>query len=273
MPKKKKRTDSKEGNERSPVDPEIAERQALTKQIEGDLPYSRGVYINDLRFYLQRSAESIIEAGKRLLILQEKEGHGDFRKIVENEIGIPHTTAYRFMNAALKSEKYPSIDLSQFGTKVSKVYTLLEAPEEELKKFEQLGLFAGKDRDELMAMSHKDLRELVKDLKDNKEKYVAKELKKLIDEKKDIERERDMLRRKHPEDLGTWVSGMRPQLASAWENFLIQWKDFVANENSQLNDEAQDFMVEFYDRIFADLDSIDETRYDKTGLHYTRRKK
>jgi hypothetical protein len=251
---------------------EKRERQTLTRQLEGDLPYDRALYINEVRYLMKHTAETIIEIGKRLLIIQEHEGYGNFGSLVEEELNMSRRTAYRFMNCATKAEKFPRIDLRQIGTS-SKVYALLEAPEEELKKFEQLGLFAGKDMDELETMSVKELRALVKDLRDNKEKYVARELKKLIEEKKDLERERDMLRRKHPGDIGTWVTGMRPQLSHAWENFLIQWRDFVMNESSLLNDEAQDFMVEFYDRIFADLDSIDETRYRKTGNRYTRRKK
>ncbi|MCL4492516.1 MAG: hypothetical protein M1510_11590 [Nitrospirae bacterium] len=148
-----------------------AERNALTVKIEGDLPYNRQVYVNEVRFLLKQTAQTIIEIGKRLLVIQERE-RGQFRDVVENEIGIPKTSAYRFMNAALKAEKFPAINVSQIGTSASKVYALFEAPEEELEKLAQLGLFAGKDEDELAAMSHKELRELVRDLKTNTDQIV-----------------------------------------------------------------------------------------------------
>jgi hypothetical protein len=161
------------------VDPHLAEKRELVNKLIGERPYTKAMYINEVCFFLQRSADSIIEAGKRLLVIQEKEGYGAFIKVVENEIGIPRTTAYRFMNAALKSGKFPAIDFSHFGKSVTKVYTLIEAPEEELKKFEQLGLFAGKNVDELMAMSNKELRELVKSLREDVGEIIKEEVRKV----------------------------------------------------------------------------------------------
>lgn len=252
--------------------PDDSERQALTKQIEGDLPYDRALYINEVRYLMKHTAETIIEIGKRLLIIQEKEGKGSFIRLVEEEINIPYRTAFRFMNVAIKAEKYPSIELAKLAS-CSKVYALLEAPEEELKRFEQLGLFAGKDADDLERMSVKELRDLVRQTKKSVDLRIEKEVKKQVEENKALQREVDGLRRRHPDDLGTWVTGMRPDIAQAWEEFLAHWKFFVMNDNSVNNDEAQDYMIEFYDRIFADLDSIDETRYGKTGQRYTRKKK
>jgi len=159
------------------------ELQALSAEIEGDLPYERNIYINEARRYLKRSIEDILTVGKLLLVIQQRE-KGQFRAIVETEIGIPHTTAYRFMNAALKSEAHPAINMSQLGH-ISKVYTFLEAPEEELQKFEQLGLFAGKDADDLAAMSNLELRGLVNSLKaenTDADKKALKKYKSQIDE-------------------------------------------------------------------------------------------
>ena len=267
-----KKGKEEKANDRSPIASEDAERLALAKQIEGDLPYDRTLYISEVRYLMKHTAETIIEIGKRFLVIHEKEGYGQFARIVEEELGISRRTAFRFMNAALKAEKYPAINLSQLGTS-SKVYALIEAPEEELQKLEQMGLFAGKDMDELESMSVKELRDLVHELKDKKEKFVAREVRKLLEEKGHLEKEVSDLRRRHPNDLGTWVTGNRPVLSQLWENFLEQWRWFVANENTMHNDEAQDYLIEFYDRIYADLDSIDQTRYDKTGLRYTRKKK
>ncbi|MBI5056957.1 MAG: hypothetical protein HZB61_10125 [Nitrospirae bacterium] len=161
------------------------ERADAIKAIEGDLPYERTLYINEVRYLMKHTAETILEIGKRLLVIQDKEGYGQFARIVEKEIGIPHTTAYRFMNAAIKSEKFPSINFKNFSH-VGKTYALLEAPEEELKKFEQLGLFAGKDVDEIERMSVKELRLMVKKLRDKGE---GKQVSKLTSENKNLHEE------------------------------------------------------------------------------------
>lgn len=192
-----------EENDRSPVTADEKERQALATQIEGDLPYDRALYINETKRYLKRSIEDILTVGKLLLVIQQREGYGEFVNIVEDEIGIPHTTAYRFMNAALKSEAHPAINFSQLG-QVSKVYALLEAPEEELKKFEQLGLFAGKDADELASMSHKELRELVKTLKTDSEEIVKKKV-------KEVKTENEMLK----QEIREWHKIIPPALENA----------------------------------------------------------
>lgn len=149
-------------------DAQDAERNALTVKIEGDSPYARTLYINEVRFLLGRTAEAIVEIGKRLLVIKEKE-KGSFLKIVEEEIGIPYRTAFRFMNTAIKSEKYPTITC-QFGK--SQLYTLLEASDEDLKDLEEKGVLAGKDMDELATLSVKEMRNLVRELKADTAKIV-----------------------------------------------------------------------------------------------------
>jgi len=226
------------------------ERKELTAQIEGDLTYSREVYINEVRFYLQRTADSMIEAGKRLLILQEKEGHGEFIKIVEEEIGIPKTSAYRFMNAALKSEKYPRIDFSQFGRNVSKIYTLLEAPEEELIKFEQLGLFAGKDADELMAMSHKDLRGLVKSLRTEADKIIQKEVGSTRAENKTLQQEIERLHSMVPNGPdASWAQQALMDVEELFMRIEDRLSSFAFDPRMVGNDKLKSQVDGFYKRL------------------------
>jgi hypothetical protein len=162
------------------AEPEDNERNELVAKIEGDLPYDRDRVIQETKFFIQRSAESIIEAGKRLLLLKEKEEYGDFTRIVTEDIGIPYATAWRFMNAALKVDKFPGLTstLSKMD-KVTKIYTLLEAPEEDLKELEDKGVMAGKDIDEISAMSVKEMRALIKSLKTETDKIVQSEVYKL----------------------------------------------------------------------------------------------
>lgn len=179
-------------------DIELMQRESKTEQLEGVQPYSRELYISEIRFLVSRTVSDIMDAGKRLLVIKEKEGYGNFTKICEEEIGIPHSTAYRFMNAALKSGKFPQINFKDFSH-VGKVYALLEAPEEELKELEEKGILAGYGVDELQAMSVKQMRDLIKKLKTETDKVVKEEVKGLEAEKKALIKENERLAAFDPE--------------------------------------------------------------------------
>jgi hypothetical protein len=164
---------------------EQIKRENVLKMVEGDMPYDRQTYVNHAKFYLSRTIEDILMSGKFLLVIKEREGYGEFVKICEGDIGIPHSTAYRFMNAALKAQKYPKLDFSQLG-KVSHVYALIEAPDEELKELEKHGVMAGKSMDDLQGMSVKEMRNLIRKLKADAEGVIGKEVKKLEDKNREL---------------------------------------------------------------------------------------
>ncbi len=184
-------------------DIELMQRENRTEQLEGDSPYNKDVYIYECRFLMQKTAQAMIEMGKRLLVIKEKEGRGNFMKICEEEIGIPYRTASRFMNTALKAGKFPKIQTGQFG-QFGSVYALLEAPEEELKELEEKGILAGYGVDELQAMSVKEMRDLIKKLKTETDKVVKEEVKGLVAEKKALIKENERLAAFDPEgrDVG-----------------------------------------------------------------------
>lgn len=184
-------------------DIEMMSRKVRTGLIEGDQPYNRELYINEIRFLVSRTVADIMEARKRLLVIKEKEGYGDFTRICEEEVGIPHSTAYRFMNAALKSGKFPQINFKDFSH-VGKVYALLEAPDEDLAELEEKGVLAGYGTDELRAMSVKEMRDLIRKLKSSTDKIVKEEVKALEAEKKALIKENERLAAFDPEgkDIG-----------------------------------------------------------------------
>jgi len=169
------------------------------------LGYQRDGYIQQAKFFLNRTIEDILKAGAILLILKEKEGYGEFVKIVEEEIGIPYRTASRFMNAAAKAKKYPAINFGQLA-KVCHVYALLEAPEEELKEFEEKGVLAGKTADELQRLSVTEMRALILKLKTEVEHIVKEETKGLEAEKKALVNEVERLKAFDPGEKDiTWA--------------------------------------------------------------------
>lgn len=187
-------------------DIEYLARKSKTMQIEGDLPYNKEVYVNEVRFFLGTVAGSIIEVGKRLLVIKEKEGYGNFHRIIEEEIGLSTRTAYRFMNVALKSERYPEINLRQLATS-SNVYALMEAPDEDLKELEEKGVMAGNTMDDLQRMSVKEMRDLIKKLKTETDKIIKEEVKNIEVEKKALIKELNRLKVFDPEAKAapTWV--------------------------------------------------------------------
>ncbi|WP_273378235.1 DUF3102 domain-containing protein [Symbiobacterium thermophilum] len=74
----------------------------------------------------RQTAQNIIEIGKRLLQAKEMVGHGNWLAYLKEKVEFSPTTAKRFMAAAKEfANRPPVVDLEP-----SKVYLLLEAPEE-----------------------------------------------------------------------------------------------------------------------------------------------
>ena len=63
-------------------------RLEIMQQFGDGLPYERDRIVHETRFYMAQSAEAMLEAGKRLVILKENEPHGDFINILENDLGL-----------------------------------------------------------------------------------------------------------------------------------------------------------------------------------------
>jgi hypothetical protein len=175
------------------VIPEEIQKKSVVKAIEGDLPYEKTLYANHLRLLFKHTAESLIVIGKMLLVMKENEGHGEFMQIVEAEIGVPYKTAQRCMNAARKAVKYPEIGFSKMD-KLSNLYVLLEAPEEDLKELEEKGVLAGNTIDELRGMSIKDMRNLIRKLREKGEKVIGKSVSKLEGKNRELNEEAKQLR-------------------------------------------------------------------------------
>ncbi|HDS4108110.1 TPA: DUF3102 domain-containing protein, partial [Escherichia coli] len=77
-------------------------RMEIMQQFGDGQPYERDRIVHEARFYMAQSAEAMLEAGKRLIILKENEPHGDFVGIVEEQLGLHVRAAQRMMKASLK---------------------------------------------------------------------------------------------------------------------------------------------------------------------------
>ena len=215
-----------------------AREQALAPFTQ-QLPADNQVLVNEIRFYAHRSVEDIFEAGRRLIALRERLP-GQFIATIEEEIGLPRSVAYRFMRAAEKAQRFPS--LAQIEQR-SKVYALLEAPDEELAEFEAGGDLAGIPRDEINLLTVKELRERLR--KGQKTQDKLKE--KIKDQDRLVEACKDE------------IQGLREGLSSA-----------VIEAEKQLDVELKAFQAHF--NLLRSIDP-DNVGNDVRGLvlgHYTR---
>ncbi|BAN95453.1 hypothetical protein E05_06870 [Plautia stali symbiont] len=124
------------------------------------LPYERERIVHEARFYMAQSAEAMLEAGKRLIILKENEPHGEFTEIVTEKLGMAHRTANSIMKAALKYTspllQKNSLTLASLGK--AKLFELMTEDDEDLAELAEGGTIAGLTLDEVDRMSVRELR-------------------------------------------------------------------------------------------------------------------
>ncbi len=140
-------------------------QQAIMEKYGEGLPYQRERIVHEARFYMAQSAEAMLEAGKRLLILKENEPRGEFENLVQDQLGIPKTTAYRLVQAAVKflsprlSSSFPA--LGMLGK--TKLFELMTEDDEDIAELAEGGTIAGLTLDEIDRMSSRELRAKLRD--------------------------------------------------------------------------------------------------------------
>ncbi|KVN33319.1 hypothetical protein WJ63_04850 [Burkholderia pyrrocinia] len=148
----------------------LAARSAMVAEQFGDgLPYERNRVVNEARFYMAQSAEAMLEAGKRLILLKENEPHGEFVQIVENALGIHERAAQRMMKAAVK---YLSPALQTKATALSvlgktKLFELVAEDDEDLAALADGGTVAGMTLDDIDRMTSRELRTALREAHEN----------------------------------------------------------------------------------------------------------
>lgn len=191
-----KKDDSSVVIENGNVAPEVAQQLSATsnqmsehsQQImntygEG-LPYDRSRVVHEARFYMAQSAEAMLEAGKRLVILKEHEPHGDFENIVREQLALPERTAQRMMQSAIKylspklQSKAPALAL--LGK--TKMFELMTEDDEALAQLADGGTVAGMSLDDIDRMSSRELRKALREAKESleaKDEVAAKNQKRI----------------------------------------------------------------------------------------------
>lgn len=147
----------------------------VAQQIGYEGSLSVGALEDEIRFYQRRSVESLLEAGKRLVVLRELCQFGtEFDQRVEL-LGFSRRTAYRFMQAAVKTSK--STNLLGLASQVKNASAFLELVTHDDDVLDGL-----KEMDEFDRMSASQLRQAARELEADKkatEQIIATKNKKL----------------------------------------------------------------------------------------------
>lgn len=149
---------------------EMAAHQGEIMQRFGDgLPYDRIRVVGEARFYMAQSAEAMLEAGKRLIVLKESEPHGEFVEIVEKDLGLAARTAQQMMQATLKyfSPKLQSKAQALAHLGKTKLFELMAADDEELVELTEGGTVAGLTLDDVDRMTTRELRRALREAREN----------------------------------------------------------------------------------------------------------
>jgi len=119
------------------------------------LPYERERIIHEATFYLERSAEAMLEAGKLIIRLKEHEQRGDFLDALET-IGLAPRVAQKMMQAALKYSD-PSME-PLIGLGKCKLLELMTEDDEDLQELADGGSMLGHTLDDIDRMSVRELK-------------------------------------------------------------------------------------------------------------------
>ncbi|MBE0128163.1 MULTISPECIES: DUF3102 domain-containing protein [Citrobacter] len=135
-------------------------RLEIMQQFGDGLPYERDRIVHETRFYMAQSAEAMLEAGKRLVILKENEPHGDFIDIVESQLSLSKRTAQVMMQASVKYLS-PKLEpkaqaLALLGK--TKLFELMTEDDEDLVELADGGTIAGMSLDDIDRMTSRELK-------------------------------------------------------------------------------------------------------------------
>lgn len=135
------------------------------------LPYDRERVIGEARFYMGAAAEAMLEAGKRLILLKEHEGHGKFLELITDRLGLGERSARLMMQAATK---FLTPQLAASTSKLAalgktKLYDLMLEDDEELAALAEGGTLAGLELDDIDRMTSRELRKALREAREDRE--------------------------------------------------------------------------------------------------------
>lgn len=146
---------------------QVAQENAvvLAEQLGYDGALTIGGLEEEIRFYQRRSVEAVLELGKRLLLLKELAGHGDFLARVE-ALGIGYRMAAKFMSATFKFANVNSSSLLTLpGLTQTKLLELVVLDDSEIEALDQGETVRGLQLDDIDCMSVSELKRALRTAK------------------------------------------------------------------------------------------------------------
>ncbi|HJU70355.1 MAG TPA: DUF3102 domain-containing protein [Paucimonas sp.] len=143
----------------------------IAAQFGDGLPYDRTRLVNETRFYMAQSAEAMLEAGKRLIVLKENEPHGEFIEIVQQQLSLVPRTAQVMMQASIK---YLSPALASKAQALAhlgktKLFELMTEGDDDLAGLADGGTVAGLTLDDIDRMTSRELKAALRETRENAE--------------------------------------------------------------------------------------------------------
>ena len=132
--------------------------------------YDRDRIAAETRHYLAQGAMAMLEVGRRLCWLKDREPHGEWTALLER-IGIHERAARRIMQAAHKFLDGPNRTLVSDLGSVTKVYELATLDDDDLDELRQGGTIAGMALDDIQRMTPTELRDTLR--RERKERQEA----------------------------------------------------------------------------------------------------
>ena len=156
----------------------LAERiRAADEAFGAGADYDRDRVTAEVRHHLDQGALAMLEAGRRLCWLRDREPHGDWLPLLER-IGVHERAARRMMHAARRFAGGPNRTLVSGLGSVTKVYELAMLDDEGLNELREGGRVAGLTLDDIDQMAPSELRAALR--------AERKERKERADSQKDI---------------------------------------------------------------------------------------
>lgn len=227
-----------------------------------DLGYNRDRIVQEARFFMGAAGEAMLEAGKRLVLLKEHEAHGEFIRIVEDQLGIPARTAQQMMQAAVKYLSHPVLaanaqTFSHLGK--SKMIELMTLDSDTLVELTEGGSVAGLKLEDVDRMSVRELKEMLRELRaDNAAKDGLLSGKSALIDK--LQTKQAKIKPPTPDEEGAqlrretsdWVHNIEGMIRGSLRDGLEQLAQH-ALEHDTTHDEFASGLLAQIDRALADI--------------------
>ncbi|PAV01923.1 hypothetical protein CBG25_13900 [Arsenophonus sp. ENCA] len=222
------------------------------------LPYERERIVHEARFYMAQSAEAMLEAGKRLIILKENEPYGEFTKILTEQLALTNGTAHRMMQASIKylSPRLQSELPSLVKLGKTKLYELMLEDDEDLAELAEGGTIAGLTLDEVDRMSVRELRAALR-----KDEAALKRSQQLV-----VEKEKQL------QQLSQQLAGKTSSTASSDEQAPLDTQQWVTLTLEGVGDrlKSERLRLGLSQEIFAErcgVKKLTQYNYEKSERH------